>query len=337
MSSALKGKLNVCLVVLLVLVMVFCLTACSDSGAKDSAAPDASAAKPAYISLAGGQTGGTYNILASGMAQVGNKYMSGVTVNAETTTGSTENMKSLTRGDLDFGFATVDSAYYARLGTRDFTEKGEIEMIMSGYEMWTHIFVRKDSKITSIEQLKGKNIGSNPGVMAQFYIPQILEAYGFKTGDYKQTFLSHAELADAMRDKQIDAIIQMAGVPTSSYTDLSTTTELVALPIDSEHLAKIQKIAPYFSGAVLKAGSYKGVDQDVTGVSVIVGVFAKKSVSKDVVYQFTKAIFEHTDELKVIHPLGSTFTAQNLAAFAKSGMVPIHEGALQYLTEKGLK
>jgi len=328
-----KGR-TVCLIGSLLIVMLVFLTACGNSGNKDS---NSDPAQPKYVSLGGGQTGGTYSIIAAGMAQIASKNMQNMTLNAETTTGSTENMKALTRGDLDFGFATIDSAYFARLGTRDFTEKGDIEMAMTGYKMWTHIFVRKDSKIKSLEDLKGKKIGSNPGVMAQFYVPQIMEAYGLKQGDYKQAFLTPTELADALRDKTIDAIMQMGGVPTSAYTDLATTTDIVALPIDREHLDKLQKIAPYFSADVLKAGSYRGVDQDIDGVSVMVGVFARKSVGNDVVYNVVKAIFEHTTDLKQIHPLGATFTAENLATFAKDPMVPVHEGALQYLKEKGLQ
>ncbi|MEW6663558.1 MAG: TAXI family TRAP transporter solute-binding subunit [Bacillota bacterium] len=326
----------------LVFCLVFLLSGCgggnsqsaSPRAGESSKAPAAGSAK--YVSLAGGMTGGTYNVLSSGMSQVISKHVPGLSVTAEVTSGSTENMKSLTRGDLDLGFATVDSAYYARLGEREFTDKGDIEMVMAGYDMWNHVFVRKDSGIKSIEELKGKTIGSNPGVQAQYYTPSILQAYGLKAGDYKLRFLSHVELADALRDKNIDAILQLGGVPTAPYTDLATTTDLVALPIDSVHLKELQKVAPYFERAILKAGSYRGIDQDVEGVSVRVGVFARKNVDKAVVYDMVKAIFEHTDELKQIHPLGATFTAENLAAAAKEGLVPIHEGAIQYLKERGL-
>ena len=331
------------IVITLVLAMVFSMTACSSQKAAPVESDETDTPEEEikmgvdYVSFGGGVTGGSYNVLSSGMCQIFSEKVSGVTVNAETTSGSTENMKSLIANSIDMGFATADSAYCAREGIREFEELGgaDIKMVLAGFANWYHVIVRADSGIKSIADLKGKTIGCNSGVQVIHYVPETMKVFGVKEGEYTITPLTTSELADAMRDKQIDCIMQYGGIPTSAYTDLATTTDIIVLPIDGEYADAMLKVFPYFSKGVLPAGSYRGITEDVPGICVRTGVFANASFDEEFVYQFTKCILEKNDELAQIYAPGSEFTVEQLIKFNETGLIPLHDGVIRYLKEVG--
>ena len=67
------------------------------------------------------------------------------------------------------------------------------------------------------------------------------------------------------------------------------------------------------------------------GVQATVVTSAK--VPADVVYAFTKAVFDNFDEFKKLHPALTNLKPEEML---KNGLsVPLHEGAVRYYKEKG--
>lgn len=60
----------------------------------------------------------------------------------------------------------------------------------------------------------------------------------------------------------------------------------------------------------------------------------KKSLPDDLVYALTKAIFEHLPEIQTVHVAFKIITPQS-ALDSKLIMIPVHPGAIKYVTEKG--
>jgi hypothetical protein len=56
-------------------------------------------------------------------------------------------------------------------------------------------------------------------------------------------------------------------------------------------------------------------------------------VDADLVYQLTKAVFEHQDYMIKIHPFAKYTTPENAV---KHAVIPLHPGAIRYLKERGL-
>ena len=205
---------------------------------------------------------------------------------------------------------------------------------MAGHASPMHFFVRSNSVIKSLADLKGKRIAiAPPGSAARFLAESTLEAYGLTAKDYKPFFLSHAEQASAMQDGTIDMGCIFAGAPTAAVLDLATTQDIILLSVGPEEMKKVLKVHPYCKEFTIKAGTYRGQNAPVKTFSTPSIIITHAEVEPELVYAVSKAILEHTPELKEIHPTGAEYT---LADAADGVAIPLHPGAAKYLTEKGV-
>ena len=295
-----------------------------------------------YVAVGAGATGGNFYMTTSAFCQKFNEENpNGPTLNSETTSGSTENNKMLIDGDLMMAITNVDSAYCAKTGTREFddgvySEGADIVVVLPG--SWTNylnIIVRDDSGITDISQLEGKTIACNSGSQMTDYTPLVLAAYGLEAGDYEITAITTSEMADAMRDQQVDAIMQFGAAPTSAFADLASTTDVTWLSIDDEHMNMILEEYPYFNAATLPAGSYNGQEEDVQVLANMPVFESLSSLDEDFVFNFVKCIIENHDDLVQAYAGFRDYTLEGLVDFYENGSVELHSGTIKYLQSVG--
>ncbi|MBQ8015489.1 MAG: TAXI family TRAP transporter solute-binding subunit, partial [Clostridia bacterium] len=118
--------------------------------------------------------------------------------------------------------------------------------------------------------------------------------------------------------------------PTVAVTDLSTTTGIVLVEIDAEHLAALQAEYGFYAEYTVPAGTYNGIDVDVTTVAVKATFIVSNDLDEETVYQLTKAIYENKDEYS--HEKASEMSNE----YAVSSIsVPFHPGAERYFKEVG--
>jgi len=295
----------------------------------------AMAAPVQFISIATGGTGGTYFILGSGMSKIIEKYVPNVKVSVESTAASTENIRLLAAKKVQFAIVMPDGAYFGYNGGREFKDAKypNLRSVMAGHSSPMHFMVKSNSGIKSFADLKGKRVAlSAPGSTAVFMAESTLEAYGLTKKDYKPLLLSYAEQADAIRDGTIDMACVFAGAPASAALDLCTTQDITFLSVGPEELKKVLKIHPYCKEFVIKAGTYKGQNADVKTFATSSILITYAELEPELVYAVAKAILEHTPELKEVHPQGAEY---DLADASEGVAIPLHPGAVKYLTEKG--
>jgi TRAP transporter TAXI family solute receptor len=112
--------------------------------------------------------------------------------------------------------------------------------------------------------------------------------------------------------------------------DLCTKVPIKFLDYD---VAKIVKEHPYWYETKVKQGIYKGLDKDylVKGANVV--LVTHQDTDPELVYQVTKALLEHVDEVAEAHPAGKEWNIKDV----KRGItIPFHAGAEKYLKEKGV-
>ena len=146
----------------------------------------------------------------------------------------------------------------------------------------------------------------------------------------KVEYLPFAESVDLMKNRQLNATLQSAGLGVASLKDLSTSTEITVVAVPK---AIVDKIGAPFVPGVIPANTYAGQDKDVPTAAVVNYLVTSSAVSDDLAYQMTRLIFEALPELVDAHAAGKEI---KLETAATGSPVPLHPGAIRYYREKGV-
>jgi len=146
----------------------------------------------------------------------------------------------------------------------------------------------------------------------------------------KVEYLPFAESVDLMKNRQLAATLQSAGLGVASLKDLSTATDITVVSVPKEI---VEKIGPPFIAVTIPANTYNGQDKDVPTAAVVNYLVTSSDVSDDLAYQMTKQIFESLPELANAHAAGKEI---KLETAASGSPIPLHPGAIRYYREKGI-
>ena len=293
-----------------------------------------------FFGIATGGTGGTYYPLGGMLAQLISNTAelpdTKLSATAETGNASVANTKLLARGEIESAFAAADILDAAYRGVGQF-EDGKIENIRAIgalYPETVQLVVRADSGIEKFEDLAGKSVSSgSPGSGQWQLLGDLLEAHGLKREDVSEDFSSFSQSVEKIKDGNLDASLITAGTPTASVTERANGHDSRIVPLNGPAIAKLQEKQPYYVNAILPAGSYKGVDEDVETLAVRAIWATHDQVSEDIIYAVTKALYENTETLGKVHPKGKEISAETAL---QSVSIPVHPGAAKYYAEIGV-
>jgi len=297
------------------------------------------AAAQVPLSIATGGTGGVYYPVGGGYAQIIDRYVDGYTATVEATNASVDNVAFISRGDADLALALADTVLAAYQGTGNFGEGGDLprlpnlRAITVAYTNAVHIITRADSGIDGLQDLRGKRVSVGaPGSGTEVSANTILQAVGITYDDFAAVQrLGANETADALRDGAIDAGFWSGGVPTGAVMSLAETHDIKLVPVTDEELAEIRAADPTLIRYVFPEGAYRGVAETASiGTPNLLIVAAE--MDEELAYQFTKALFEHIDVVRNIHPSANETTPEA----ALDSPIPLHPGAIRYYEEIGL-
>ena len=295
------------------------------------------AAMAANLTLGTGGPTGTYYAVGGVMATVLNPVMEDVDLTVTSTGASKANIQLIAEEDIDLAIVQNDVMYYAYTGTDLFEDEGAYETFagVAGLYDETVQIVTCSDEIKSVADLKGKTVSvGDAGSGTEFNAKQILGAYGISFDDIKVSNLGFGESADSLKDGKIDAAFIVAGAPTTAVVDLATTKDVHLVQLDDEHIEKLQEDYDFYTKTTIPAGTYKGVDEDATVVSVRATLIASTEVGEDEVYQMLKAMFDNQEDLIAGH---AKFEYLNLEDAVAGMSVPFHPGAVKYYAEQGIE
>ena len=291
------------------------------------------APKQRFITIGTGGTAGTYFPLGGALAEIWNKNIPGMNANATSTGASAANVALLKDGKVDVIFVQNDAAYYALNDLELYKGKAmpDIRGIASLYDETCQLVALASSNIKSIADLKGKRVSvgaAGSGVEAN--ARQILEAAGLSYDDIKVQYLSFAESASNLKDGNIDAAFNTAGAPTAAIQDLAASKKIVLVPVDGAVADALMAKWAFYTKTTIPAGTYQGVDADVTTVSVKSMLAVSAKLDDKVVYDMLKTMFANGDRLAASHKKGADIKIET----ATAGMsIPLHPGAVKFYKE----
>jgi TRAP transporter TAXI family solute receptor len=288
-----------------------------------------------FINVLTGGTSGVYYPLGVAIGKILGDKIPSVKTQVQATKASVENLVLLQQGRGELAFTLGDSLKAAWDGDEEagFKRKmDKLRTIGAIYPNYIQIVATADSKIRTLADLKGKSLSVGaPKSGTELNSRAILAAAGMTYKDIgKVEYLPFAESVDLMKNRQLDATLQSAGLGVASLKDLSTSAEISVVAVPKEI---VDKIGPPFVAAIIPANTYTGQDKDVPTAAVINYLVTSSDVSDDVAYQMTKLIFESLPELANAHVAGKEI---KLATAASGSPVPLHPGAIRYYKEKGV-
>ncbi|ASP55840.1 TAXI family TRAP transporter solute-binding subunit [Sinorhizobium meliloti] len=288
-----------------------------------------------FINVLTGGTSGVYYPLGVALSKIYGDKIEGVRTQVQATKASVENLNLLQQGRGEIAFSLGDSVKLAWEGNTDAGFKAPLDKlrgIAAIYPNYIQIMASKESGIKTVADLKGKSLSVGaPKSGTELNARAILAAAGMSYDDLGKTeYLPFAESVELMKNRQLDATLQSAGLGVSSFKDLATSLDVQMVAVPEEIATKLG--APYIA-ATVPAGTYQGQDSDVQTVAVVNFLVTHSEVSDETAYQMTKQLFENIPALTAAHKAAENIRIED----ALKGMpIPLHPGAERYYKEKGL-
>ena len=297
------------------------------------AAPAAQA--QSFINVLTGGTSGVYYPLGVAIGKIYGDKIPNVKTQVQATKASVENLILLQQGRGELAFALGDSLKSAWNGEEEAgfkTKLDKLRTLGAIHPNYIQIVATAESGIKTLADLKGKSLSVGaPKSGTELNSRAILAAAGMSYKDLgKVEYLPFAESVDLMKNRQLGATLQSAGLGVASLKDLSTSSPITVVSVPKE---VVDKIGAPFVAATIPANTYTGQDKDVPTAAVINYLVTSSAVSDDLAYQMTKLIFDSLPELANAHAAGKEI---KLETAAQDSPVPLHPGAIRYYKEKGV-
>lgn len=287
----------------------------------------------------GGQTG-VYYVAGQSICRFLNRGSGdhGIKCNAPASGGGVANVNGIRSGEFNFGIMQSDHQYKAMKGEVPFQAEGPMDDIRAVFSLQSEVFTllaRRDAKIASFDDLKGKrvNIG-NPGSGQRDTLDEILRVKGWDKSAFSLAAeLKPAEQAAALGDNNIDAMTYFVGHPNGAIQEATTTVDAVLVPVTGAEIDRLLAEKSYYTRAEIPGGLYKGNDAPTPSIGGKAVLSTSAKTDPETVYQLVKSVFDNLERFQRLHPAFKDLKAEDMIRVGLSA--PLHEGAERYYKERG--
>jgi TRAP transporter TAXI family solute receptor len=246
-----------------------------------------------------------------------------------------ENLNLLQGGKGEIAFTLGDSLAAGVSGSAEAGFKAPLDKVRTLgaiYPNYVQIVASRESGITSLADLKGKRLSVGaPKSGTELNARAILAAAGLSYDDLgKVEYLDFAQSVELIKNRQLDATLQSAGLGVASIRDLAVSVPITVVPVPADLAAKLG--VPFFA-ATIPANTYEGQSTEVATVAVPNFLVTRTDLPEELVYKLTQAIYENVGELEAAHAAAKGI---KLETAAKGSPAPLHPGAQRYFTEKNV-
>jgi TRAP transporter TAXI family solute receptor len=281
--------------------------------------------------------GGSWYVIGGTLAGIINDAVPGVQAVAEVSGGAEENVRLVGTGQSNLGFVISKTALQGYQGQPPFSQPfPNLRMVLSNLDIGRiNVVVLEGSPLGDVCALKGRRVGVGPsghGSLAN--LREIFSAgCGFTFDDITPIYLPYDQALSALGDGRLDAAVLYVSPPIPAISEFGATHKFRLLPLtDAAREAVVAKY-PYYLMTTIPAGAYAGVAAAVPVVGTSNGLMVSADLSADLVYQITKATFDHLERFRGSYPTIAGFT---LEIAPKGGLIPYHDGAIRYYRERGV-
>lgn len=249
-------------------------------------------------------------------------------------------LPAVNAGEYAFGISNVEELRVAVLGIEQFKGRPYADLRATAilYPLRVTFFVRKDSSIRTVADLKGKRVVD--GYSSQKTIPPLLDALyataGMTRADVQGVNVPNVVGgAEAFIQGKADAFFFALGAAKVEEANASVGgIRALGVPDTPENLAKVQQ---HFPPAYLKPEKpgprNVGVLEPIHVIAYDGVLVASTRTPEDTVYKMVKAMHGHKKVMAAVFGAMNLFDPQNMA----KPLDPIqwHAGAVRFYKEQG--
>lgn len=288
-----------------------------------------------FINILTGGTSGVYYPMGVALSQIYEKTIPNAKIAVQSTKASAENVNLIQagRGELAFALAdTVSAAWQGNVEVGFKTKLDKLRGIAGIYSNYIQIVASADSGIKTLADLKGKRVSVGAARSGtELNARAVLKAAGLTYADLaKVEYMGFGESVELMKNRQLDATLQSAGLGVASIRDLANSVPIVLIPVPDSVVAKIND--PAYIAGVIPAGTYEGQTQAIPTATIPNVLVTNMNVTDEVAYEMTKSLFTNLPQLVAAHSAAKGIVPAN----GPKTPVPLHPGAIKYYKEAGL-
>lgn len=292
------------------------------------------------VGIATSNPGSIFHNIGTAVANAANK--AGLRATIQPATSPNQYVPFVNSGGIEFGVANLQEVTYAITGEAwwNGVKNPNLRLVGMIMPLREAIFVRADSDIKSIADLKGKPV--TDGYTAQNTILPQLDAI-YATADMTRADVKPVNVpsvvagADAFISGDAAGFIFAHGAGKVREAD-AAVGGLRALPVadaSDKGLAKARKHWPTAFFTKIKAGTTPGVTEDATYLAYPQVVFTHAGVPDDQVYAMAKAMYQGKDTMVGTFKPFAEFDPKEMKG--DPGGAAYHPGAVKFFAEIGMK
>jgi TRAP transporter TAXI family solute receptor len=214
----------------------------------------------------------------------------------------------------------------------------DLRVIGPVYTLKTGFWVRKDSGMRTVADLKGKRVTMGYSAMRALepMSRAILATGGLTEADIKPVLVPNVmRSADDFAAGAADMFMFAFGAPKVREVDVTVGgTRFLAIP-DSPGMPAARKISPFgYLSDIAPGPIFVGVEQPMKTYTIDNILFTHAKVPDDVVYKLIDTMESNKPDMIAVAPNLREFSAANLH---KDYKFQFHPGALKYFKEKNIK
>jgi len=240
------------------------------------------------------------------------------------TEGMQQSIDELRSGKVDMAIATMSMGVGVNIRT-----------VALLYPDLFHLVARRASGIRSVENLKGRRVlVPSEGTIAWRDFHSLLQHYGMNNSDlvvreFRASELKKASLSEIEKQK-VDAIYASLPLGEPLMRRLVRNGDWQLIPIDQGASMKITM--PYLAEFKIPRGTYRASapavpDRDLETVGTQTALFVHSTIHAWAVYDITRILFEHQNELIARTPLAALISSPDKTRIPGP---EVHCGALAY-------
>ena len=137
-----------------------------------------------------------------------------------------------------------------------------------------------------------------------------------------------------LADGSAAAVFLGGAVPTASITQACASQDIHFVPFDDAAKTQLFNDYPFFNAMTIPADAYSDLSEPFAGMNVgAMHLITSANVDEDVVYNFTKIVYNNRAEVVKKHPAGRAINAKNVI---RDTGTPFHPGAIRFYKEIGV-